>query len=273
MKFFARSVLLSSALLMSLLSPALSVQAAQPAPDDNHVKVQVNSELLSFPDVQPLIDSSHVLQVPVRPVGSKLGYETQWRPVQPNGVEVTLRNATNTFTITTGQTNATLNGKSISLGSAPQLINGSVYIPFRVLADSLKIRIQWDGNNRIAILDEDGQYHAPAWYAPKYQGVIEGNATAYTGSADENGGYANLDYFGNPLQVGTISVDPTVIPLGSKVYVEGYDYDGLPTGGMYATAADTGSAIKGNKIDIYVAGNKTEALQFGVQQVKIYVLK
>ena len=40
-----------------------------------------------------------------------------------------------------------------------------------------------------------------------------------------------------------IAVDPNVIPLGSKVYVEGYGE---------AIAADTGGAIKGNKIDVHV---------------------
>lgn len=272
MKYFAKSAVLSSVLLFGMLAPMLSVQAAPPQANNN-VKVQVNSELVSFPDVQPLLDSSHVLQVPVRPVSSKLGFETQWKKTQANDVEVTIHNAKNTLTFTTGHTNATLNGTTITLSSAPQLINGNVYIPFRALADSLSIRVQWDGDNRIAILDEDGQYHAPAWYAPTYHTVIEGKATAYSGAADENGGFANLDYFGNPLQVGTISVDPTVIPLGSKVYLEGYNYDGLPSGGMYATAADTGSAIKGNKIDIYVPGSKAKVSEFGIQQVKIYLLK
>ena len=39
-----------------------------------------------------------------------------------------------------------------------------------------------------------------------------------------------------------IAVDPSVIPLGTKVYVEGYGY---------AVAADTGGAIKGHKIDVF----------------------
>ena len=52
-----------------------------------------------------------------------------------------------------------------------------------------------------------------------------------------------------------IAVDPNVIPLGSKVYVQGYGE---------ATAADTGGAIKGNKIDVFVPSKsaaKTGALK------------
>jgi len=42
-----------------------------------------------------------------------------------------------------------------------------------------------------------------------------------------------------PLRAKVIEVDPSFIPLGSKVYVEGYGE---------AIAGDTGGAIKGNKI-------------------------
>ncbi len=46
---------------------------------------------------------------------------------------------------------------------------------------------------------------------------------------------------GMPARKGVIAVDPRVIPLGTRVYVHGYGY---------AIAGDTGSAIKGNKIDL-----------------------
>ncbi len=58
-----------------------------------------------------------------------------------------------------------------------------------------------------------------------------------------------------------IAVDPNVIPLGSKVWVEGYGY---------AIAGDTGGAIKGKKIDLHVP-TKTAAYNFGRRQVKIKV--
>ncbi|MDM5314422.1 ubiquitin-like domain-containing protein [Fictibacillus sp. b24] len=59
-----------------------------------------------------------------------------------------------------------------------------------------------------------------------------------------------------------IAVDPNVIPLGSKVYVEGYGY---------AIASDTGGAIKGNKIDVFFA-SQSRAESWGRKSVKIRII-
>lgn len=61
----------------------------------------------------------------------------------------------------------------------------------------------------------------------------------------------------------TIAVDTKVIKLGSKVYIDGY-------GKM--EAQDTGSAIKGNIIDVYVADHN-EALKMGVVYKDVYLVK
>lgn len=61
----------------------------------------------------------------------------------------------------------------------------------------------------------------------------------------------------------TVAVDPSVIPLGSKLYVDGYGY---------CKAQDTGSAIKGKKIDLFFDSEK-ECLEWGVRTVRVYVLK
>ncbi|RXZ84278.1 LysM peptidoglycan-binding domain-containing protein [Paenibacillaceae bacterium] len=105
-----------------------------------------------------------------------------------------------------------------------------------------------------------------------YKKVIQAKASAYTAAAEENGGWAGLDYFGNALKVGTVAVDPETIPLGTKLYIAGYDYDGLPKGGMLATATDVGGSIKGNRVDIFVPDNRKKAMTFGFQYVKVYVL-
>ncbi len=73
---------------------------------------------------------------------------------------------------------------------------------------------------------------------------------------------------GRPAQWGVIAVDPRVIPLGTRVYVESAD-------GKYiygeAIAADTGGAIKGNIIDICV-NSRAEAYRFGRRTVNVYIL-
>lgn len=101
-----------------------------------------------------------------------------------------------------------------------------------------------------------------------YKYVIECKATAYDMSAEENGGYAGQTATGVPLDKGVIAVDPKVIPLGSRVYVE--SLDGSWTYG-YAVAADTGGAIKGNRVDLCYR-TQYECRQFGVRQCRVYVL-
>lgn len=71
-----------------------------------------------------------------------------------------------------------------------------------------------------------------------------------------------------------IAVDPKVIKLGSKVYIEFLDEEYKHLNGEF-TAVDTGGAIKGNKIDVFFgSGNVSDDIkQFGRRQVKITVLK
>ena len=102
----------------------------------------------------------------------------------------------------------------------------------------------------------------------QYKYVIECTATAYDPSPEENGGYGGMSATGLPLQKGVIAVDPKVIPLGSRVYVEAVD--GSWTYG-YAVAADTGGAIKGNRVDLLFL-TKSECYQFGRRKCKVYVL-
>ena len=105
-----------------------------------------------------------------------------------------------------------------------------------------------------------------------YSKVLNMTATAYSSDPRENG-WGAVDYFGNPLKLGTIAVDPKVIPFGTKVYITGYDFNGLPKGGMIATASDAGSAIVGNRVDIFIPGSMDYVNQFGIQNVKLYILE
>ncbi|MGM0754505.1 MAG: ubiquitin-like domain-containing protein [Bacillota bacterium] len=89
------------------------------------------------------------------------------------------------------------------------------------------------------------------------------SSTAYTASCNGCSGYTatGINLKSNP-NVKVIAVDPSVIPLGTKVYVEGYGY---------AVAADTGGAIKGNKIDVFFP-SKSDAYRWGRKTIKVKIL-
>ncbi|WP_366295503.1 3D domain-containing protein [Paenibacillus sp. AN1007] len=106
-----------------------------------------------------------------------------------------------------------------------------------------------------------------------YSKTLNVKATAYSADASENGGWGAVDYFGNPLELGTIAVDPKVIPFGTKVLVTGHTHPGLPKQAFVATALDAGSAIKGNRIDIFIPGSKQFVSSFGFQDIELYILK
>ena len=87
--------------------------------------------------------------------------------------------------------------------------------------------------------------------------------TFYCACASCSGGYGAGTATGTRCTEGrTIAVDPRVIPLGSKVYIEGFgDF----------IAEDTGGAIKGNKIDIYL-NDHDRCYALGVAHAHVYVM-
>ena len=89
--------------------------------------------------------------------------------------------------------------------------------------------------------------------APKPEPMIfEATAYCYTG---------NRTYTGTWPSRGTIAVDPTIIPLGTRLFVEGYG-EGI--------AEDTGGAIQGHIIDLYME-SEDECWAWGRRQVKVQV--
>ncbi|RSL31666.1 peptidoglycan-binding protein [Salibacterium salarium] len=94
--------------------------------------------------------------------------------------------------------------------------------------------------------------------------TINVSATAYTADCSGCSGVTStgVDLNANP-NAKVIAVDPDVIPLGSKVEIEGY--------GTY-TAADTGGSIHGNKIDVHMP-NKSKAYDFGRRNVDVTILE
>lgn len=93
--------------------------------------------------------------------------------------------------------------------------------------------------------------------------TLEVTATAYTADCDNCSGvtYTGVDLHEDP-DAKVIAVDPDVIPLGSDVYVEDYGY---------ATAADIGGAINGNRVDLFVP-DESDALDWGKRTVDVTIV-
>ncbi len=106
-----------------------------------------------------------------------------------------------------------------------------------------------------------------------YKKVIKCQATAYdlsfqsTGKRPGHPAYG-ITASGTYAKMGTVAVDPRVIPLGTKMYI--VSTDGSVVYG-YCTAEDTGGAIKGNKVDLFY-NTTSECMQFGRRSVYVYIL-
>lgn len=115
------------------------------------------------------------------------------------------------------------------------------------------------------------RFKVPGGYLSASKSIVQeqivnqqkGQATAYVATG-------NLTATGTvPTVKRTIAVDPKVIPLGSKVRIT---VPGSPQHSGVYIAEDTGGAVKGNIIDIFV-GSYKEAIQFGRQTIYFEIIK
>ena len=239
-------------IVFSALLVACSFLFAIPSQAANYqVKVAINGTLVQFPDAQPYISSVGRTMVPVRFISEKLGYNVAWDGVKRM---VTIDNGQKKIELTVGAHQALVEGKAVYLDAPVTISQSRTYVPVRFITEGFDQTITWKNWNRTV-----------------YIGTVPPNpvlnmvASAY---GTECGKY---DYMGNPVKLGTIAVDPSVIPLGTKLYIEGYDFSGLPAGGFYGVASDIGGAIKGNRIDIYIPSGDLKA--FGFQNVKVHIVE
>ena len=101
-----------------------------------------------------------------------------------------------------------------------------------------------------------------------YKKVISASATAYCACARCCGVSTGITASGMRAEYGCVAVDPRVIPLGTRLYIECADGSFIYG---HSIAADTGGAIKGNKVDLFFPSHY-DALQFGRRPVNVYVL-
>jgi uncharacterized protein YabE (DUF348 family) len=86
--------------------------------------------------------------------------------------------------------------------------------------------------------------------------TFTGNTTAYYAGEGARGSTGGI------CKYGTCAVDPSVIPYGTRLYIEGYGF---------AVANDCGGAVKGNVVDLYM-NSTAQCISWGRRHVKVYVL-
>lgn len=91
----------------------------------------------------------------------------------------------------------------------------------------------------------------------RFRRAFDARATAYSFSA------GSRTATGHRVRPGVVAVDPQVIPLGSRLYIDGYGY---------GTALDVGGAIKGERVDVFFP-TEAECRRWGVRRVRVYVLE
>lgn len=98
-----------------------------------------------------------------------------------------------------------------------------------------------------------------------YKNTMQVKATAYTHT---DPGCNMITATGTTVRVGTVAVDPKIIPYGTRMFI--ITNDGTYVYGI-AVAEDCGSAIKQNRVDLYFPTD-AECWQFGIRQATIYFL-
>lgn len=96
--------------------------------------------------------------------------------------------------------------------------------------------------------------------ASHFRHVVTMEATAYN---PWDGSGSGITASGMKARRGVVAVDPSVIPLGSRLFIPGYGF---------ALAADTGGSIVGARIDLCMDEYR-EAISFGRRSVKVYILE
>jgi uncharacterized protein YabE (DUF348 family)/3D (Asp-Asp-Asp) domain-containing protein len=156
-----------------------------------------------------------------------------------------------------------------------QLIRGNEYSENGrwYQTDITSVSVLQSAVSTIYHLGKENLFVAPSGTPYAIKSVHMMLASAYDLSYESCGKYPDHPLYGitrsgTMARPGVVAVDPTLISLGSKLYVESLDYY---RDYGFSSAEDTGSAIKGNRIDLFIGDSKS-AIRYGKRNVRVYVL-
>lgn len=177
------------------------------------------------------------------------------------------------------QTDKTLNEGQTRI--AQEGVDGKTESVYRILYEDgkpvsrtfLNERVVSNPIERIVMIGTVKNFMSHRGDVVRYSKTLDLKATAYTASFADTGKHPGTPGFGITrtgirAREGVIAVDPRIIPLGTKVYVE---VPGSAPDYGFAIAADIGSAIKGKLIDLYF-DTTLQAKNWGRRNVRVYIL-
>lgn len=152
-------------LLMVIVAGSIGASAATAEPQ---VQVNMNGQLVHFPDAQPYLNADQRTMVPVRFIAENLGAEVGW-----NGEDeiVTILLNETEIKLEIGKSAALVNGEEVAFDTASILKEQRTFVPLRFVSETLDCKVMWDEGNRTAVVQT--------------QGYIDGHLAMQTGNMED----------------------------------------------------------------------------------------
>ncbi|WP_199925426.1 stalk domain-containing protein [Paenibacillus bouchesdurhonensis] len=119
---------------------ALTIAPAWSSAAKLSIVVEVNGNLISFPDAKPFMDKSNRVQVPVRFVSEALGAEVRWNS---QSKQVTVKMGEDTTVLTLGKKAFTVNGQTKQMDTVAQEKQNRTFVPLRFVSEALGAKVIW----------------------------------------------------------------------------------------------------------------------------------
>lgn len=247
-----------AAVPVRIVTATRNVTVDSSAPDVGGLLEEQHVAIGKFDEVNPSLDAPLAANATIHVVRVTKWVQTEHHKIAPKVVHKI------DFTLAPGKTKVVAAG---SAGERQTMVRYTRVDYGRVQKSVVGSRIVRKAHERF-IAEGIGEYAAFAQLAQRglektsyiASSAVSMVATAYTAGCI---GCSGVTASGHRAGHGIVAVDPSVIPLGTKLYIPGY---GL------AIAGDTGGAIRGNRIDLGF-NSLSDAMQFGRRLVTVYKLR
>ncbi len=117
---------------------------------NSDLKLSIDGSPANFPDAKPMINQDKRTIVPVRFISEELGYQVDWNS---DNQMVTIKSTDKTISLKIGESNATVNGSTMTFDTRATVSNGRTYVPLRFIAETMGVFVGWDGKTSTVIID------------------------------------------------------------------------------------------------------------------------